>query len=448
MPTDGIVRQTALDATQGAKSDVEKVQRLYDWVVANTHREPKVRGCGVGDIKAMLETGNMGGKCGDINALFVGLCRSVGVPARDVYGIRLVPSAFGYRELGGNPAKLQGAQHCRAEVFLAAHGWVAMDPADVGKVMRLETGEWIKDVDHPVVAPVKKALFGGWEGNWMAFNTAHDVALPGCDRRRQARLPDVPAGRERAGPLRRARPRQFQVHHHGARDRLSRIACRSVSRSTRSCSWPRWPPGACWIAWRLQAAQARRPCRRRSRCGCSFGAELFVVVALMFTCRVAVADWPKVPSGSMEPTLRVGDYLLVNHLAYGPRLPFTNTAIEFGQPQRGDVVVFRFPLGCVAVLRQAPGRPAGRRGALRERRGQSGRCAGRCAAARRGRGPGRRRRRPRPVAAARDGRQAAAARDQGQPLRAGQHAARWHWPRTAPCSAPARGDASCRPATT
>ena len=34
----------------------------------------------------------------------------------------------------------------------------------------------------------------------------------------------------------------------------------------------------------------------------------------------------------MEPTLRVGDYLLVNHLAYGPRLPFTNTAIEFGQP--------------------------------------------------------------------------------------------------------------------
>jgi hypothetical protein len=54
-----------------------------------------------------------------------------------------------------------------------------MDPADVGKVMRLETGEWIKDVDHPVVAPVKKALFGGWEGNWMAFNTAHDVVLPG-----------------------------------------------------------------------------------------------------------------------------------------------------------------------------------------------------------------------------------------------------------------------------
>jgi transglutaminase-like putative cysteine protease len=178
MPTDGIVRKTALDATQGAKTDVEKVRKLYDWVVANTHREPKVRGCGTGDIKTMLETGNMGGKCGDINALFVGLSRAAGVPARDVYGIRLVPSAFGYRELGGNPANLKSAQHCRAEVYLKEHGWVAMDPADVGKVMRQETPDWIKDAAHPIVAPVKKGLFGGWEGNWLAFNMAHDVALP------------------------------------------------------------------------------------------------------------------------------------------------------------------------------------------------------------------------------------------------------------------------------
>jgi transglutaminase-like putative cysteine protease len=179
MPTDGIVKKTAMEVTKGAQTDVDKVRRLYDWVVNNTYREPKVRGCGTGDIKAMLETGNMGGKCGDINALFVGLCRAAGVPARDVYGIRLVPSAFGYKELSGNPANLARAQHCRAEVFLAQYGWVAMDPADVGKVMRLETPEWVKTTNHPVVTPVYKALFGGWEGNWLAFNTAHDVALPG-----------------------------------------------------------------------------------------------------------------------------------------------------------------------------------------------------------------------------------------------------------------------------
>jgi len=178
IPTDGLVRKTALAATRGANTDVEKAQKLYDWIVANTYRDPKVRGCGEGDINSMLETGNLGGKCADLNALLVGLCRSIGLPARDVYGIRLAPSAFGYKELSGNSASLKGAQHCRAEVYLKGYGWVAMDPADVAKVMRLETADWIKDISHPVVAPVNKALFGGWEGNWMAYNTAHDVTLP------------------------------------------------------------------------------------------------------------------------------------------------------------------------------------------------------------------------------------------------------------------------------
>lgn len=178
LPTDGIVRQTALQAIRGARTDVEKAQKLYDWVVVNTFREPKVQGCGEGEIQTMLETGNLGGKCADLNALFVGLCRSVGLPARDVYGLRLAPSAFGYKQLGGNSASLQGAQHCRAEVYLKQYGWVAMDPADVTKVMRQETPDWIKSSNHALVAPVNKALFGSWEGNWMAYNTAHDVTLP------------------------------------------------------------------------------------------------------------------------------------------------------------------------------------------------------------------------------------------------------------------------------
>jgi signal peptidase I len=97
--------------------------------------------------------------------------------------------------------------------------------------------------------------------------------------------------------------------------------------------------GVCWLLARRRKLRlaARKPL------WVTWGAELFGVLALVLGCRVAVADWPRVPTGSMEPTLRVGDYLLVNKLAYGPRLPFTNTAIEFGRPQRGDVVVFRFP---------------------------------------------------------------------------------------------------------
>jgi transglutaminase-like putative cysteine protease len=180
VPTDGIVRKTALQITKGAHTDVDKVHRIYDWIIVRTYREPKVRGCGVGDIKALLETGDLGGKCADINGLFVGLCRAAGIPARDAYGLRLAPSAFGYKELGGNPASLKGAQHCRSEVYLQKYGWVAMDPADVDKVMRQETSAWIKDAGDPLVVPVRRALFGGWEGNWMAYNTAADVTLPGA----------------------------------------------------------------------------------------------------------------------------------------------------------------------------------------------------------------------------------------------------------------------------
>src|SRR5262245_41030774 len=179
MPTDGIVRETALDVTAGKSTDLDQVKAVYDWILANTYREPKVRGCGVGDIKTMLETKNFGGKCGDINGLFVGLVRSIGVPARDVYGIRVAPSAFGYKSLGAGSASISRAQHCRAEVFLKDYGWVAMDPADVTKVAREETSESLK-MDHPIVAAVRPRLFGGWEGNWVAFNTAHDVALPGA----------------------------------------------------------------------------------------------------------------------------------------------------------------------------------------------------------------------------------------------------------------------------
>jgi transglutaminase-like putative cysteine protease len=177
MPTDGIVKQTANEITKGKSSDFDKVQAVYDWILANTYREPKVRGCGVGDIRAMLETKNFGGKCGDINGLFVGLVRASGVPARDVYGIRVAPSAFGYKSLGAGSANITRAQHCRAEVLLRDYGWVAMDPADVGKVAREETSEPLK-IEHPLVQAVRPKLFGGWEGNWLAYNTAHDVALP------------------------------------------------------------------------------------------------------------------------------------------------------------------------------------------------------------------------------------------------------------------------------
>jgi transglutaminase-like putative cysteine protease len=177
LPTDGIVRDTALTITKSASGDVDKARAIYDWVVSNTYREPKVRGCGIGDVKTMLETKSFGGKCADLNGLFVALSRAAGLPARDIYGIRVAPSAFGYKALGANSPNITRAQHCRADVFLRDYGWVAMDPADVAKVAREETSEWVK-VDHPLLKTVRPRLFGSWESNWLAYNMAHDLALP------------------------------------------------------------------------------------------------------------------------------------------------------------------------------------------------------------------------------------------------------------------------------
>ncbi|HEX6265288.1 MAG TPA: transglutaminase family protein [Burkholderiales bacterium] len=177
IPTDGIVRKTAQGIVKGVRTDVDKARAIYEWVVENTFRDPKVRGCGWGDIKSMLETNNLGGKCGDLNALFVGLARSVGVPARDVYGLRVAPSNHGYRSLGVATPSVTRAQHCRAEFFAAGRGWVPVDPADVRKVA-LEEPPGKLALDDPKVAAARKRLFGNWEMNWLAYNTGHDIALP------------------------------------------------------------------------------------------------------------------------------------------------------------------------------------------------------------------------------------------------------------------------------
>jgi transglutaminase-like putative cysteine protease len=179
LPTDGLVRETALTATRGTRTDLDKARALYEWIVENTFRDPKVRGCGVGDIKAMLETRNLGGKCADLNALYVGLARAAGLPARDVYGIRTVKSDLGYKSLGASSATITKSQHCRAEVYVADHGWIPVDPADVRKVV-LEEPPGDRALDDAMVKAARARLFGSWEMNWMAYNFAHDVALPGA----------------------------------------------------------------------------------------------------------------------------------------------------------------------------------------------------------------------------------------------------------------------------
>jgi signal peptidase I len=75
-----------------------------------------------------------------------------------------------------------------------------------------------------------------------------------------------------------------------------------------------------------------------------YSGSFFPVIALVFFLRSFLYEPFKIPSSSMVPTLMVGDLILVNKFDYGIRLPIINKKIiEIGSPQRGDVMVFRFP---------------------------------------------------------------------------------------------------------
>ena len=212
MPLDGIVLQKMKDAIRGARSDLEKAKAIYEWVVDNTFRDPKVRGCGLGDVKTLLKSGTLGGKCADLNGLYVCLCRAAGLPARDVYGVRVAKSELGYHSMGPSTENITRAQHCRAEVYLAGCGWVPVDPADVRKVVLEERAKPLA-VDDPLVQAVRHKLFGAWEMNWLAFNTANEINLPHAREPKRTFLM-YPQAETAAGTARQPGPRQLPLRDH------------------------------------------------------------------------------------------------------------------------------------------------------------------------------------------------------------------------------------------
>src|SRR5436190_19053563 len=101
--------------------------------------------------------------------------------------------------------------------------------------------------------------------------------------------------------------------------------------------------GAVWALEALWLRGSRTPGEKQPWCD-YYAVSFFPVILIVFLLRTFLVEPFKIPSSSMVPTLLVGDFILVNKFTYGIRLPVANRkVVELGSPQRGDVMVFRYP---------------------------------------------------------------------------------------------------------
>ena len=161
-PIDGQVKISADQITSGKTTILEKAKAIYDWTCENMYRDPKTIGCGPGDVCSLLV--RPGGKCTDIHSVFVALSRAAGVPAREVFGVRL----------GKKPEQdISAWQHCWAEFYLPGYDWVPVDPADVRKMMlnhKLELGD-AETMEY------RKYFWGGWDQYRVKLAVGRDLLL-------------------------------------------------------------------------------------------------------------------------------------------------------------------------------------------------------------------------------------------------------------------------------
>ena len=162
LPTDGKVKDIAQSVTRWKWGVSSKARAVYDWVVENTFRDPNVKGCGLGDVEQMIV--KKGGKCADISSIFVAVARAAGVPAREVFGLRL-----GKKDIDD----ITGGHHCWAEFYLPGYGWVPVDPADVRKKMLeegldLKQAQKYRDYYFGAVDEYRIALARGGRGYYLS----------------------------------------------------------------------------------------------------------------------------------------------------------------------------------------------------------------------------------------------------------------------------------------
>lgn len=161
-PIDGEVKKLADAITKDKKTVLDKARAIYDWTCENMYRDPATRGCGKGDVCALLQ--KAGGKCTDISSVFIALCRAAGVPAREVFSVRLGKKA---------EEDITTWQHCWAEFFVPGYGWAPADPADVRKAMLVEKLE----LTDPKTRDYREYFWGGIDPYRVVIAAGRDVVL-------------------------------------------------------------------------------------------------------------------------------------------------------------------------------------------------------------------------------------------------------------------------------
>lgn len=117
-----------------------------------------------------------------------------------------------------------------------------------------------------------------------------------------------------------------------------------------------WLLDALFFAKKREAKQANAPLPEPW--WVEYSRSFFPVILIVLILRSFILEPFRIPSGSMLPTLLVGDFIVVNKFAYGLRMPVLNTKIlEWGKPQRGEVAVFRHPEHKVEYIKRIVGVP-------------------------------------------------------------------------------------------
>ena len=151
----------AQEITAGKETYVDKARAVYDWIYDNMERDNDVVGCGDGDVCRLITPEERAGKCTDINSVFVALCRAAGVPATEMFGIRM------------NADDITGNQHCWAEFYVPGTGWVPADPADVLKAV---LNDKLDKASDEALAK-KEYYWGAWDEKRVEYSHGRDLVL-------------------------------------------------------------------------------------------------------------------------------------------------------------------------------------------------------------------------------------------------------------------------------